>query len=169
MYSSCVIRPVVERDFPAIAALTNHFILNTAIHFGTVAHLAEELLAQWQEHAVTHPYIVAVRDTPQGQELLGFAKVSVWRSRAAYAHTCESGIYIAPHVQRQGLGKALYLDLIARTRLAGFHTIVAAITVPNEPSCRLHEAVGFRHIGTFEEVGFKFDKWWGTTWYQLML
>jgi len=169
MHSDFQIRPVMASDFAAIAALTNHYILNTSIHFGTTPQSPAELMARWQEHADTHPYIVAVRDTPRGEELLGYAKVSVWRTRAAYSRTCESGIYVAPRVQRMGIGMALYADLISRTRSAGCHTIVAAITEPNEPSCRLHEALGFRHIGTFAEVGFKFDKWWGTIWYQLML
>jgi phosphinothricin acetyltransferase len=59
--------------------------------------------------------------------------------------------------------------VIALRQIHAFHTMVAAITEPNPPSCRLHEALGFRHIGTFNEVGYKFDQWWGTTWYQLML
>ena len=169
MTGTYIIRPVTAADFPAIAALTNHYIVNTAIHFGTIPQSAEELHTLWQEHADTHPFIVATEGANPGSPLLGYAKLSVWRSRAAYAKTAESGIYVALHAQGRGIGRALYADLIDRARLAGFHTIVAAITVPNEPSCRLHEALGFRHIGVFEEVGHKFDKWWGTTWYQLML
>lgn len=163
------IRPVSAADFPAIAAITNHYILNTNIHFGYHAQTADELCAQWQEHADTHPYIVAVSESAQGPDLLGFAKVSIWRTRAAYSRTAESGIYVAPHAHRRGIGRAMYLDLISRCRIVGLHTIVAGITVPNEPSCRLHEALGFTYVGTFDQVGYKFEQWWGTAWYQLML
>lgn len=159
------IRPVTSADFAAIAAITNHYIQHTNIHFGYVPQTAEELCQQWQEHADTHPSIVAV----EGEAIVGFAKVGIWRTRAAYARTAESGIYVAPHAHRRGIGRALYADLISRCRAAGLHTIVAGITVPNEPSCRLHEALGFTYVGTFDEVGYKFEKWWGTAWYQLML
>lgn len=169
MTGSFHIRPVTVADFAAIATITNHYILNTNIHFGYTPQTAEELCAQWQEHVDTHPYIVAVRDASPGAEVLGYAKVSIWRTRAAYSRTAESGIYVAPQAHRQGIGRAMYQDLITRCRGVGLHTLVAGITVPNEPSCRLHEALGFTYVGTFDEVGYKFEKWWGTAWYQLML
>ena len=41
----------------------------------------------------------------------------------------------------------------------GFAQAIAAITLPNEASVRLHERLGFRQVGTYEKVGFKFREW----------
>ena len=41
----------------------------------------------------------------------------------------------------------------------GFTQAIAAITLPNEASVRLHERLGFRQAGTYEQVGFKLGEW----------
>ena len=41
--------------------------------------------------------------------------------------------------------------------------------LPNPASVALHEAVGFRHVGTLGEVGRKFGRWIDTAWFQLDL
>jgi phosphinothricin acetyltransferase len=40
------------------------------------------------------------------------------------------------------------------------HRAYAGITLPNEASVRIHEAFGFRRVGTYAEVGRKFGKYW---------
>jgi phosphinothricin acetyltransferase len=34
---------------------------------------------------------------------------------------------------------------------------------------KLHERLGFRHTGTYEQVGFKLGKWWGVGLWQRAL
>ena len=69
----------------------------------------------------------------------------------------------------RGIGKALYIDLLARLERAGFHAAFAGITVPNEASVALHESVGFTHVGIYREVGYKFDRWHDVGWWQRVL
>jgi phosphinothricin acetyltransferase len=38
------------------------------------------------------------------------------------------------------------------------------VALPNDASLTLHQRFGFTEIGTFREVGRKFDKWWDVTW-----
>jgi phosphinothricin acetyltransferase len=40
----------------------------------------------------------------------------------------------------------------------GNHTVLSRITQGNEQSIHLHEKLGYRHVGTMKEVGFKFGK-----------
>jgi phosphinothricin acetyltransferase len=39
----------------------------------------------------------------------------------------------------------------------------------NAASIRLHEKFGFRHVGVFRDVGFKFDRWLDTVLMQRAL
>ncbi|GJQ29754.1 MAG: phosphinothricin N-acetyltransferase [Phycisphaerae bacterium] len=160
-----LIRPAMVADFDAIAALTNHFIEHTAIHFGLAPVTADELRASWEKGRARFPYLVAEAEG----RFAGYAKAGPWRERAAYDHTAEVGIYIALGMQGRGVGKALYAALFEACKAAGFHTLVAGLTVPNEASRRLHEAMGFTYVGTFREVGRKFDAWHDTAWYQRVL
>lgn len=148
----------------AIAAITNHYIANTAIHFGTELVPAEAFAAQWQARG-RHPWLVAER----AGEVLAYAKAGTWRERAAYRHTTETGIYVADGARGGGIGRALYAALIPEIERAGFHTIVAGIAMPNEPSVKLHEQLGFRHVGTFREVGWKLERWHDVAWFERVL
>ena len=60
---------------------------------------------------------------------------------------------------RRGLGTLLYRALLPLLEAQGFAQAIAAITLPNEASVRLHERLGFHQVGTYEQVGFKFREW----------
>jgi phosphinothricin acetyltransferase len=51
----------------------------------------------------------------------------------------------------------------------GFHSAFAGVALPNEASVGLHEAMGFRHLGTYSEVGFKHGRWHDVGWWRLGL
>lgn len=102
-----------------------------------------------------HPWVSAEVD----DVLVGFAKASTWRSRAAYAQTAEVAVYVEDGARGRGVGRALYVALLDELARLGYHLAVGGITLPNEASVRLHEAVGFEHVGTFRECGRKFDAW----------
>jgi phosphinothricin acetyltransferase len=53
----------------------------------------------------------------------------------------------------------LYGRLIEVLGAQGYRSIVAGITLPNEPSVQLHEALGFTPVGIVRAAGFKFDRW----------
>jgi phosphinothricin acetyltransferase len=76
---------------------------------------------------------------------------------------------VALDAQGRGVGRALYEALFERLRAGGFHVVVAGITLPNEASVRLHEAVGFRAVGVFPEVGHKFGRWHSVGFWQRTL
>jgi L-amino acid N-acyltransferase YncA len=39
----------------------------------------------------------------------------------------------------------------------------------NQASLRLHERLGFKHVGTLPQVGFKFGRWLDLAFYPLLL
>lgn len=159
------IRLAADADFDAIAAITNHYIRTTAIHFGSDDVTADEQRASWREHAELYPWLVAEADGA----CVAFAKAGVWRARAAYRWTPETGIYVHPDRLGRGLGRPLYARLVAVCREQGFHSLIAGIALPNTASERLHAAVGFVPIGTARDAGHKFDRWWDVAFWQLSL
>ncbi|HVZ94496.1 MAG TPA: GNAT family N-acetyltransferase [Phycisphaerales bacterium] len=165
MSLSPLIRPVTDADFPAVAALTNHFILSTPIHFSTEPVTPDELRASWHKTRDVYPYLVA----EVNGRFAGYCKAGVWRERAAYNWTPECGIYVDPSIHRRGVGRALYERLFDIMRAQGFHSIIGGVTLPNEPSVALHESVGFTKVGHVAHAGWKFNRWWDVGFWQKML
>lgn len=165
------IRPVQPEDFGEIAELTNHYIRSSTIHFGYQQVTAAELRTAWERARERYPFFVAETQEKPGEpwRFAGYAKSGVWRDRDAYQWTAELGIYVAPSVQKRGVGRALYSHLIEECRRTGFHSVIGGITLPNEPSVALHQALGFTHIGTFRRVGWKLERWNDVDFWQLPL
>jgi phosphinothricin acetyltransferase len=158
-------RPATDADFDRIAAITNHYIRHTAVHFGAEDVAAEALRTLWRQHVELYPWLV----TEQHGEVVGYAKAGEFRARAAYRWTTEAGIYLAPTHCGRGLGPPLYRRLIDVLRAQGFHTLIGGITLPNAGSVRLHERLGFRHWGTVAHAGRKFDAWHDVGFWQMLL
>ena len=57
-----IVRVVEERDFDAIAAITNPYILETSIHFASEPVTGDELRDQWVEGRDRYPMFVAEVD-----------------------------------------------------------------------------------------------------------
>lgn len=163
---SIEIRPFAWCDVPAITAIYRHYVLKTVVTFDTEPP-GETAMAEKFGHMVDlgHPVIVAETD---GQ-LLGYAYASTYRPRPAYRFTCEDSIYLAPDAVGRGLGTKLLTELIGRSRAFGFRQMLAVITAGTEASIRLHARAGFTAMGTFPELGFKFDGWLGVTHMQKAL
>ncbi len=158
------IRPARDDDFPAIAAITNHYIETTAIHFGYEPVTAEALAELWRSHA-RHPWLVV----EERGAVAGYAKASTWRERAAYGWTCEVGLYLAPDARGRGLGRAVYSALLDEVDRRGFHSVIAGITLPNAASVALHERLGFEPVGVVRDAGWKHDRWHDVAFYQKRL
>jgi L-amino acid N-acyltransferase YncA len=72
----------------------------------------------------------------------------------------EDSVYVATRAHRRGLGRGLLRALIAEAEAAGFRQMIAVIgDSAQTPSIALHEAAGFRRVGTFAAVGYKFGRW----------
>jgi L-amino acid N-acyltransferase YncA len=160
-----IVRDFEERDVAPACALTNHYIVNTSVHFGYTPYSPDEFRPMWTEGKKSYPWLAAEIDGL----FAGYAKAGRWRERDAYRFTAEVGLYISDQFHRRGVGRALYSELFARLRKAGIHTVIGGVTMPNEGSVALHESMGFTKIGIFKEVGRKFDQWHDVGFWQLQL
>jgi phosphinothricin acetyltransferase len=161
-----VIRPAdPARDAAACAAIYAPFVADTPTSFELVAPDAEQMAARIARTAATHPWLVCER----AGEIAGFAYGSMHRERAAYRWAAEVSVYIDPAHHRTGVGRALYEDLFERLRAQRLRVAIAGITLPNEASVGLHEALGFEPIGVYRGVGWKAGAWHDVGWWQLRL
>lgn len=162
---SAVIRPARVADFDAIAAITNPYIRSTAIHFGYEEMSPAAFVESWEKTRDRYPWFVA----DEAGHVVGYAKGSPWRERAAYGWSVELGLYVRPDRQGRGLGTLLYRRLLDELRGQGFHMAVGSITLPNPASVRLHESLGFVKVAHFTDAGWKLDAWHDVGFWQIDL
>jgi L-amino acid N-acyltransferase YncA len=150
------IRRFRAADVPAITAIYAPYVTDTVITFETEAP-SEAVMAERFGTMVNlgHPVLTA----ELGGEIVGYAYASFFRPRAAYRFSCENSIYLRHDVVGHGLGGKLLDRLIADAGSAGFTQMIAAITGERQNSIRLHARHGFRQVGRYEQVGYKFDRW----------
>lgn len=75
------------------------------------------------------------------------------------ASPAKISIYLAPDAVGLGLGSTLLARLIEDAGKAGLKQMLAVITAERANSIRIHEKHGFRMIGRYEALGYKFDRW----------
>ena len=124
-----------------------------------------EMARRIAEVSTTHPWLVAERDGA----VAGYAYATPHRSRAAYRWATDVTVYIDHEQQRRGVGRELYGALFDLLRSQGLRIACAGVTLPNEASVGLHEALGFIPVGIYHKVGWKFGAWHDVGWWQLRL
>ena len=160
------IRLVEPGDAEATRAIYNVEVLESTVTFDIAPRtLADQ--QQWiDEHAGGHPAIVAVDDDGT---VLGFASLSPFKPRAAYAPTVEDSVYVHRDGRGRGVGELLLREILALGTDHGFHSVIARIVGGHETSIALHRKCGFEEIGCEREVGRKFGRWLDVVLMQRML
>ena len=160
------LRDATPADAADIAAIYNVHVRATTATFEldeVDAGAMQRRIADVQERGL--PWLVAEGDG----RVVGYAYAGPWKPRAAYARTVETSIYLDAAACGRGLGRRLYAALVERLRAQGVHAAIGGISLPNPVSVALHEALGFRHVGVFREVGHKFGHWIDVGYWQLRL
>lgn len=160
-----VIRRAAEIDAAAIAEIYNEAIRTTTATFDTEEKTAAERAAWLRAHDDGHPVFVA----ECAGQVVGWAALSKWSDRPAYAQTAESSFYVAAAHRGGGIGRALKEQLITAARELGMHTIIARVAQDSAASLHVNQSLGFVHIGTLREVGLKFGQRLDVHILQLML
>lgn len=158
--SNVSIRPATPADISAITRIYAH-----AVRHGTASfELEPPDEAEMTRRQKTlldggFPYLVAEGNGA----LLGYAYAGPYRPRPAYRFSVESSVYVSVDAHRRGVGRALMERLIAESEARGYRLMIAVIgDSAQTPSIALHRAAGFKLVGTFEGVGYKFDRWLDT-------
>ncbi|MFB0618557.1 N-acetyltransferase family protein [Streptomyces sp. AGS-58] len=163
------VRAGIERDLESLTAIYNTYVRETAVTFDTVALTPEERRPWLLSHPQDGPHRLLVAAAADSQRILGYATSGPHRPKPAYATSVETSVYVAPESGRRGIGTLLYGALFEVLAAEDVHRAYAGIAQPNAASVRLHERFGFRRVGTFQEVGRKFGRYWDVAWYEKRL
>ncbi len=164
MVEAVILRPATLRDLPALTTIHNYYVANTHFTFDTKPFTTEERRPWFDSHNDGNRHRIIVADA-QGI-LLGSASSARHRAKDAYDTTVEVSIECHRDAIGLGLGTRLYQALFAELAKQDIHRVVAGVAQPNEASTALHRKFGFREIGTFSQVGRKFEKYWDVTWFE---
>lgn len=152
-----LVRPATPEDMDQVQSIYAYYVTRTAASFEEEVPSVAEMRRRRDEVVARNlPYLVAVEDG----EVLGYTYAGPWRPRSAYRYTVEDSIYVAPFVQRRGVGKALLGTLIDCCADLGYRRMIAVIgDSANQGSIGLHRSLGFRQEGVLRGVGLKFGRW----------
>jgi L-amino acid N-acyltransferase YncA len=164
---SLLIRPSADADIPAVAEIYAHAVVHGTASFEMQPPSADEMARRRTALVASgYPYLVAVRDGA----VVGYAYAGAYRARPAYRSTIEDSIYVAAAAQGRGVGRTLLDALVRDSERHGFRQMVAVIgDSASSGSIRLHESLGFRHVGVLQAVGHKHGRWLDTVLMQRQL
>jgi L-amino acid N-acyltransferase YncA len=160
-----LVRDATPADAAACAAIYAPYVTDTSITFETDPPRADEMARRIAKAQRSHAFLVL----EDGGEVVGYAYGGPFKERAAYRWSCEVSVYLAADRHGRGGGRRLYAELLERLTERGFRMAAAGMTQPNEPSGRLHAAMGFEPVGTYRDIGWKFGAWHDVTWVQRRL
>jgi L-amino acid N-acyltransferase YncA len=160
-----MIRACEISDAAAICDIYNHYVHASVVTFEEAPVPVQEMARRIGDIGAQYPWLI-LQDRGS---LAGYSCASQWKARSAYRFTVETTIYLAPGNAGAGMGTTLYGALISQLRERGFHRAIGIIALPNPASVALHEKLGFRQVGRFDEVGRKFDRWVDVGYWALRL
>lgn len=157
-----LIRAARIDDLPRLTEIYNHYVVHSPVTFDLEPKTLDQRYEWFTQFAPAGRHRLLVAD--DNGAVLGYAGTMGWRPKPAYATTVETTIYCAPESVGKGVGARLYAALFDAISGENVHRAVAGYVPPNAASAALHARLGFRPVGTFSEVGYKFGRYWDVCW-----
>lgn len=170
MEEAVCVRAAAPEDAEQLLEIYTPFVISedsslSNVSFELAAPDVEEFRQRIQDISKQFPYLVG---EVNGQ-ILGYVYCHPYRERLAYQWAVEVTIYLAPAGQGKGLGRLLYETMEKLLCLQGVTMAYSCITVGNDHSIKMHQALGYRLIGTFTNSGYKNGQWLDTVWLEKQL
>lgn len=142
--SAIDIRPLADGDWEAVRRIYADGIATGHATFETEVPDPQALDAKW----IQGQRWVAV----SGGEIVGWAAITATSPRDCYRGVGETSVYVASGQQGRGVGKLLVGQQVHAAEVGGFWTLQTSIFPENVASLAIHEAAGFRRVGTRERI-----------------
>ncbi|MDB5993508.1 MAG: family acetyltransferase [Pseudomonas sp.] len=138
-----------------MADIYNQGIEDRSSTFETTPRAAEDMLDRITT-TDRYPVLILVNDSDQ---VIGWAGLSSYRSRACYDGIADFSIYLDRSVRGQGYGKHLLQALLKEAETRGFWKVLSRIFTFNHASLALCIACGFRQVGVYEKHACLEGRW----------
>ena len=159
------VRVASKKDAPAMLEIYKPFILSTAFTFETEVPSLDQFQSRIEKYLEKYPWLVCEVEG----KIAGYVYASLHRDREAYQWTCESSVYLHLEFKSKGIGAELYAVLFEILKYQGFRNVYAGITMPNEPSEKMHAKCGCERFAVYENIGYKLGTWHKVGWWKLQL
>ena len=162
-----VVACTLDRHGRAILDIFNEAIATSTALYDYNPRPPESMTSWFDAKAKGDFPVVGFED--ESGNLAAFGSFGTFRAWPAYKYTVEHSVYVHKDHRGAGLGRRVMQELILAARERDLHSMVGGIDATNAGSIALHERLGFRHVGTLPQVGFKFGRWLDLAFYQLLL
>lgn len=156
-----------EKHAQAILSIFNEAILTSTALYDYQPRNADSMVAWFATKEKGQFPVIGIEDADG--TLVAFGSFGTFRAWPAYKYTVEHSVYVHKDHRGRGLGRDVMQALMAAARQREVHAMVGGIDATNEGSIALHKRMGFEHVGTLPQVGFKFGRWLDLAFYQLLL
>ncbi len=156
-----------ERHAAAILDILNDAIVHSTALYDYQPRQMQNMVTWFDAKRAGNFPVIGIEDA-QGT-LLAFGSYGTFRAFPAFKYTVEHSVYVHKDHRGHGLGAQIMQALMAAARAQNLHALMGAIDASNAGSIALHERLGFKHVGTLPQVGFKFGRWLDLAFYQLLL
>lgn len=154
-------------DLCQLQEIYNDAILHTVATFDMEIKDLKERKQWFYEHE-KEPYVILVEEDEKREQLCGYASLSCYRERKAFARSVEISIYVHKDYRQKGCGSRLMEAVLSYAKKhPQIHVVVSLITSENAASIHLHEKFGFVYCGQLKQVGYKLGRWLNLNIYQL--
>ncbi len=158
-----MIRTARPDDAAAVHAIYAPIVAHSAISFELVAPSVDALRGRIVSTLERLPWLVSEDDDARVD---GYVCASRHRERAAYRWSVDVTAYVREDARGRRVATRLYSRLFDELAALGYFQAFAGIALPNAASVALHESVGFVHVGTYRDAGFRLGRWHDVGWWQ---
>jgi len=116
----------------------------------------------WNNAHLLAPRLVATAN----EMIVGWAALSRISQRPVYAGVAEVSVYVDGEWHGHGIGARLLATLVKESETSGIWTLQASIFPENAASISLHNACGFREVGTRQRIGKMKGVWRDTVLFE---
>ena len=163
---SIIIRNAKRDDLPLILKIVNYEIEHSTSIYDYQKRTIENQTVWFEKKKLEKmPIIIA----EENGLVIGFGTFGIFRPWEGYQFSAEHSIYLDKNSRGKGTGKKIMNKLIHLAKEQDFHIMIAGIDANNSKSIEFHENFGFREVGRFNQIGFKFEKWLDLIFMQLFL
>ncbi len=159
------IRVARKEDVERLLEIYEYYVQETAISFEYEVPSLSEFQKRYEMTIKRYPYLV-VED--EGK-VVGYAYAGLFKTRAAYAWSVETTIYMDKDFRGRGAGHVLYAELERYLKMQNILNLNACVTFANPESIQFHERQGYKLVAHFTKSGYKFKQWHDMVWLEKII